>query len=187
MEEGLPEFILGVLTLSLQAFLLIISEWLIRITACHSTYCTDFPRCSGCLGDTVVGGGAPATMVCMDSEGLTYRDYARFARQSLDEIARDCEVSVFRASGPGGQCVNTTDSAVRTKHIPTGITVTARDSRSQHRNRQSCLEKLHLTFTRRAVPPKARTKTKVPRRTKEKRLKDKRMIAQKKASRNTFE
>ncbi|MEG2982676.1 MAG: peptide chain release factor-like protein, partial [Raoultibacter sp.] len=73
------------------------------------------------------------------------------------------------------------------RHTPTGITVVSRDSRSQHRNRQACLEKLHLIFKRRAVPPKARTKTKVPRRAKEKRLNDKRKVAQKKASRNTFE
>ena len=42
--------------------------------------------------------------------GLTYRDYAAFARQTPEEIARACEVQVFRASGPGGQGVNTTDS-----------------------------------------------------------------------------
>ncbi|MEG0147179.1 MAG: peptide chain release factor-like protein [Raoultibacter sp.] len=123
----------------------------------------------------------------MENDALTYRDYALFARQSPEEIAQNCTVSVFRGSGPGGQCVNTTDSAVRMRHTPTGITVVSRDSRSQHRNRQACLEKLHLAFARRAVPPKARTKTKVPRRAKEKRLNDKRKVAQKKASRNTFE
>ncbi|MFR8008914.1 MAG: peptide chain release factor-like protein, partial [Gordonibacter urolithinfaciens] len=52
----------------------------------------------------------------MDSESPTYRDFARWAQMTLDEIARDCDVQVFRASGPGGQCVNTTDSAVRMVH-----------------------------------------------------------------------
>ena len=47
----------------------------------------------------------------MDSESPTYRDFARWAQMTLDEIARDCDVQAFRASGPGGQCVNTTDSA----------------------------------------------------------------------------
>ena len=90
----------------------------------------------------------------MPQNDLTYRDFARFASQTPDEIARDCDVSVFRATGPGGQGVNTTDSAVRMKHVPTGIVVTARDSRSQYRNRLACLEKLRLVFARKARPPK---------------------------------
>lgn len=119
----------------------------------------------------------------MDSENLTYRDYAAFAQQSLDEIARDCEVSVFRATGPGGQGVNTTDSAVRMKHLPTGITVTSRESRSQFRNRQLCLSKLLAIFERKARPPKIRKQTRIPRRAKEKRLQDKRLTSEKKAAR----
>ncbi len=119
----------------------------------------------------------------MDSEHLTYRDYAAFAQQSLDEIARDCEVSVFRATGPGGQGVNTTDSAVRMKHLPTGVTVTSRESRSQFRNRQLCLSKLRTIFERKARPPKIRKQTRIPRRAKEKRLQDKRLTSEKKATR----
>ena len=96
----------------------------------------------------------------MDSESPTYRDFARWAQMTLDEIARDCDVQVFRASGPGGQCVNTTDSAVRMVHGPSGIAVTSRESRSQFRNRQLCLQKLRDEFAARAVPPKERRKTK---------------------------
>ena len=91
---------------------------------------------------------------------LTYRDYARLAALSLDEIAASCEVDVFRATGPGGQGVNTTDSAVRMTHVPTGIVVTSRESRSQFRNRQLCLQKIRDELERRAVPPKARHATK---------------------------
>ena len=77
----------------------------------------------------------------MDHDEPTYRDYARWARMSLEDIARDCDVQAFRASGPGGQCVNTTDSAVRMTHVPSGMTATSRESRSQFRNRQLCLQK----------------------------------------------
>lgn len=116
----------------------------------------------------------------MEREPLTYRDYARFARQMPEEIARDCEVWVFRATGPGGQGVNTTDSAVRMRHTPTGITVTARTSRSQHLNRQECLEKLAGIFKQRSRPPKVRKQTKPSARAKQRRLDAKRIQGQKK-------
>lgn len=105
---------------------------------------------------------------------LTWREYAEFAKQPAERIARDCEVDVFRATGPGGQGVNTTDSAVRMRHVPTGITVVSRESRSQLQNRATCLAKLHDIFARRAVRPKVRKKTKPTRGSKERRLKAKR-------------
>ena len=110
----------------------------------------------------------------MDERQLTYREYAVFARMSADELARDCEVDVFRATGPGGQGVNTTDSAVRMRHVLTGVTVTARESRSQFQNRASCLRKLRAIFERRATPPKMRKPTKPSKRAKARRLADKR-------------
>ena len=114
----------------------------------------------------------------------TRADYARYARQTPEQIARDCEVSVFRATGPGGQGVNTTDSAVRMRHVPTGVTVVSRASRSQHQNRLACLEKLGAVFEQRAKPPKKRVKTKVPRAQKERRLKAKHLNARKKGLRS---
>jgi len=63
-----------------------------------------------------------------------------------DQLLTQCEVDTYRASGPGGQKRNKTSSAVRLRHLPSGLLVIAEESRSQHENRAKALRRLRRAF-----------------------------------------
>ncbi|HEY3041908.1 MAG TPA: peptide chain release factor-like protein [Pyrinomonadaceae bacterium] len=82
--------------------------------------------------------------------------------ESDEELLRECEVETFRSSGPGGQHVNKTESAVRLRHLPSGVVVTSQQERSQHRNKALCLEKLRKKIERLNYRPAKRVPTHIP-------------------------
>ncbi|WP_020471270.1 peptide chain release factor family protein [Zavarzinella formosa] len=65
---------------------------------------------------------------------------------SPENLLAQCEVDTYRASGPGGQKRNKTSSAVRLRHIPSGLLVIAEESRSQHENKAKALKRIWQAF-----------------------------------------
>jgi len=93
--------------------------------------------------------------------------------ESDDDLLRECEVETFRASGPGGQHVNKTESAVRLRHLPSGVVVSSQQERSQHRNKAICLEKLRKKIAQLNYKRPRRVPTRVPRSAKNRTLETK--------------
>jgi len=85
-------------------------------------------------------------------------------------LEREVVVDVFRASGPGGQHVNRTESALRLTHPPSGVVVVAQDSPSQHRNRDIAFGRLIARLERLNHVPKKRVPTRPTRAARERRL-----------------
>jgi len=77
-------------------------------------------------------------------------DYVQLADEAL---LSDCDVNVHRASGPGGQHRNKVSTAVRLYHRPTGVTVQAYESRSQHENKRRALKRLRIKIACRVRRP----------------------------------
>ena len=100
-----------------------------------------------------------------------------------ERLLAECDVTPFKSSGPGGQKKNKTESSVRVRHIPTGITRIATESRSQSRNRTLALERVWKELQRRAAKKKPRVATRPHHGAVERRLESKRRAARTKRSR----
>jgi protein subunit release factor A len=85
-------------------------------------------------------------------------------------LEQEVRVDTYRASGPGGQHVNRTESAVRLTHLPSGVVVTATENRSQIRNREVAFERLAHRLRALNRIPKPRKPTRVSRAAKQRRL-----------------
>lgn len=76
-----------------------------------------------------------------------------YLRQTDEQLLTDCEVHIYKSSGPGGQHRNKVSSAVRVHHRPTGITAHGDDSRSQHENKHLALKRLRMNIALRLRGP----------------------------------
>ena len=106
-----------------------------------------------------------------------------YISDSDDVLLSECKVETFRSSGKGGQHANKTESAVRLTHIKSGIQVMCQDERSQYRNKEIAVRRLHKKLMELNQKPKKRIPTKVTRASKVKRIKSKKIHSLKKALR----
>jgi ribosome-associated protein len=98
-------------------------------------------------------------------------------------LEREVVVDLFRASGPGGQHVNKTESALRLTHLPSGVVVNAQDSPSQHRNREIAYQRLIERLEQLNYVPKKRLPTRPTRASKERRIEAKKREGARKQTR----
>lgn len=102
---------------------------------------------------------------------------------TISALKNEVEITAFKSSGPGGQHKNKTESAVRIKHLPTGIIVVATESRSQIKNREFAWQRLIEKLARRRQKRKPRLPTRPSRVAKAKRLEQKARLSLKKQTR----
>jgi len=109
------------------------------------------------------------------------------ANSAINIKKSDIEIEFYRSSGPGGQHKNKTATAVRIRHIPTGIVAQASERRSQHLNKEVAMERLKKAIAKLYYKPKKRIQTKISISQKKKRLDEKKKIAIKKTLRKIRE
>lgn len=101
----------------------------------------------------------------------------------MKSLTKETEISFYKSSGPGGQKKNKTESSVRLRHSPSGITVIATEQRSQSQNRELAFKRLQRKLAEMNRVPKPRVKTQVSKQAKERMLEVKRRLADKKRQR----
>ena len=99
------------------------------------------------------------------------------------KLLKECHVETFKSRGKGGQHINSTNSAIRILHIPSNTIATCQDERSQYRNKEIAVRRLHKKLMELNQKPKKRIPTKVTRASKVKRIKSKKIHSLKKALR----
>jgi len=102
-------------------------------------------------------------------------------------LKKEVIVETYRSSGPGGQRKNKTETAVRLRHLPSGITVTATEYRSQAQNRKLAFERLRDRLIRLNRPRRPRIPTSTPIKAIERKREEKRILSIKKHSRHKIE
>jgi ribosome-associated protein len=100
-----------------------------------------------------------------------------------ETLEREVVIEAFRSTGAGGQHVNKTESALRITHLPSGVVIVARDTRSQHRNREVAFERLVERLRRLNHVPVKRVPTKPTGAARKRRLETKKQLGRKKATR----
>ena len=100
-----------------------------------------------------------------------------------EDLLSQCRVETFTAGGKGGQHQNRTESGVRLVHLPTGVVVSSREERSQHRNKSIALDRLREKLEEGNRRPKPRRPTKVPKAERKKRIEQKKQRGRLKALR----
>ncbi len=98
----------------------------------------------------------------------------------IEALEKQVIVETFRSSGPGGQRKNKTETAVRLKHLPSGITVTATEHRFQSQNRRLAFERLRERLLKLNRPRKRRIPTSVPLKAVKKKMEKKKILSAKK-------
>ena len=122
---------------------------------------------------SVVATPPPAPPSTSTSPAKSAREHAlQLPPYAVDRetLEKEVRVDTYRASGPGGQHVNKTNSAIRLTHLPSGVAVIAQDSSSQFRNKDVAYERLIEKLVRLNHVPKKRFATKPTRASKERRI-----------------